>query len=146
MIRRTFSARKLVESTKTRAIHIVPCYYGFIPELKRLDRKSVFVFTNPRSRFKDKRYTIESLNNLWRRACKTAGEDIDLYSGLKHSTCSQYLNEKGLTLGQIQIITDHANAGSVKKYAKVELDLKRQLMESGPRLVPKVIRVAKNDE
>jgi hypothetical protein len=33
-----------------------------------------------------KRYTLESLNRLWRHACKETGESIDMYSGLKHSS------------------------------------------------------------
>jgi integrase len=132
IIRRTLSARQLVDSTKTRAIHVIPCHSDFIPVIKKIRQDSLngFVFVNRRSRFKDKRYTLESLNVLWKAACEKTGECIDLYSGLKHSTCSQMINERGLTLNQVQLVTDHANIESVKKYAKVELDIKRRLMES----------------
>ena len=75
-----------------------------------------------------KRYTNESLNIIWKKACKAAGEDIDLYSGLKHSSCSQYINEKGLSLTDLQAITDHASLESVRKYAKMEVSRKRELM------------------
>lgn len=57
------------------------------------------------------------------------GENIDLYSGLKHSSCSQYVNEKGLSISELQIITDHARLDSVRKYAKIEVARKRALME-----------------
>jgi hypothetical protein len=67
---------------------------------------------------------------LWRKACQAAGESIDMYSGLKHSSCCQYLNDKGLSLSELQIITDHANMESVKRYGKIEIDRKRQLLET----------------
>jgi len=57
------------------------------------------------------------------------GEDIDMYSGLKHSSCSQYINEKHYSLDQVQMMTDHARRESVKRYASVQLDEKRRLLE-----------------
>jgi hypothetical protein len=47
----------------------------------------------------------------------------------KHSTYSQYNNEKGLNVDELQMITDHARRGSVLKYADVQIDAKRRLME-----------------
>ena len=61
---------------------------------------------------------------------KKAGEDIPLYAGTKHSSCSQYYNEKGLSMSDIQVITDHARLESVKKYTKTEVVRKRELMET----------------
>lgn len=52
-----------------------------------------------------------------------------MYSVLKHSSCSQYINEKHCSLDQVQMLTDHANGESVKKYASVMLEEKRRLME-----------------
>ncbi len=52
-----------------------------------------------------------------------------MYSGLKHSSCSQYINEKHYSLDQVQMLTDHARRESVKRYASVQLDEKRRLME-----------------
>jgi len=52
-----------------------------------------------------------------------------MYSGLKHSSCSQYVNEKGLSISDLQTITDHARIESVKRYAKIEVARKRELME-----------------
>jgi len=130
-IRRTLSARRVVESTKTRAIHVIPCHSEFIPTLRNLSKNNnSFVFISSRSRLREPRYTIESLNNIWRTACNATNESIDLYSGLKHSSCCQYLNYKGLSFSELQVITDHANSESVKRYGKVEIDRKRQLMET----------------
>jgi hypothetical protein len=52
-----------------------------------------------------------------------------MYSGLKHSSCSQYINEKHYSLDQVQMLTDHAQRASVKRYASVQLDEKRRLLE-----------------
>ena len=74
-------------------------------------------------------YQHDYLVDLWHKACKSVGEDIDMYSGLKHSSCSQYINEKHYSLDQVQMLTDHARRESVKRYASVQLDEKRRLME-----------------
>ncbi len=54
-----------------------------------------------------------------------------MYAGLKHSTCSQYINEKGYTIDQVQMMTDHSRRDSVERYAHVQLESKRRLLE-GP--------------
>jgi site-specific recombinase XerD len=105
---------------------------------QQLKQPGEFFFQNQRSRKEHKRYTDESLNVIWKRACEKAGDSIDMYSGLKHSSCCQYLNDKGLSFSELQILTDHANLESVKRYGKVEIDRKRQLLETkrtGPKLV-----------
>ena len=56
-------------------------------------------------------------------------ENTDKYSGLKHSSCSQYINEKHYPLDQVQMLSDHANRESVKKYARVMSEEKRRLIE-----------------
>jgi integrase len=132
VIRRSISARKLVDSTKTNIEHLIPCHSAFEPHvIKLMKEPGRLFFTNPRARRKNKRYTNESLNRLWKAACKAVSEDIDLYSGLKHSSCSQYVNEKGLSISDLQTITDHARIESVRRYAKVEVARRKQLMELG---------------
>ena len=135
-IRRSISARKLSDSTKTNAEHLIPCHPEFESiALQIIKEQGQVFFTNPLARNKGKRYTNESLNIIWKKACKKVGEDIDLYSGLKHSSCSQYINEKGLSLTDLQVITDHANLESVRKYAKFEVARKRDLMVRG-KVIP----------
>jgi hypothetical protein len=80
---------------------------------------------------------------IWKNACAETGEDIPMYAGLKHSSCCQYINEKGLSLADLQQITDHANMDSVKRYAKMEIDRKRELMERTGKVIP--IRKAANE-
>jgi hypothetical protein len=69
------------------------------------------------------------MEDIWNTACKSVGEDIGMYSGLKHSSCSQYINEKHYSLDQVQMLTDHARRESVKRYTSVQLEEKRRLME-----------------
>ena len=138
IIQRGISDRKYYEYTKTRKQHTIPCHSDFKPYLEPLlNRPTKYMFTCKSSRMEGKRYTDTILNKIWNDACKKAGESIQLYSGTKHSSCSQYFNEKGLSLAEIQVITDHASYESVKKYTKTEVARKRQLMESKVLTFPK---------
>ena len=135
-IHRTFSARVLVESTKTGKEHQIPIVEEFKPILKTylsLQKKwgivSPFFFINPNGKKPGKHYTNSAMNVIWKRACKRVGETIDLYSGTKHSSCSQFLNEKGGNFSELQIITDHAGYDSVKRYGKVEVHRRKELLD-----------------
>ena len=127
-IRRGVSGGKLVTSTKTKAEHIVPCHRAMIKDIERLvelDNGSPFLFVNA-----NRRYTEGVLNRLWSKACAAVGEDIGLYAGLKHSSMSQFVNEKRLGLAEVQMISQHAKIDSVYKYVAVDLDRQRELMET----------------
>jgi integrase len=136
-IRRSISARQIVPSTKTGAIHCQPYDPDFLPIIKRLRHDHLdkggnpdeYIFQNPRARRKGKRYTNESLNVLWRAACKKEGISISLHEGLKHSSCSQFVNEKEGTVDELQTLTDHVRRDSVLKYAKVGVGRKLALMK-----------------
>lgn len=140
IVKRSVSARRIVASTKTGVEHTIPCHSGFMEYIGKLrtDTLQGYIFRNPAARNRGKRYTNESLNRVWKNACITVGESIDLYSGLKHSSCSQYINEKGLSMSELQIITDHKRLDSVRKYAKVEVSRKRALMERTTKKLPKL--------
>jgi integrase len=133
IIRRTFSNKQLVQHTKTHKIHIIPCHSEFKKIMEKMPIRidSPFFFVNPHGKLKEEHYHYQHdyLVTLWHQACEKVGEDIDMYSGLKHSSCSQYINEKHYSLDQVQMLTDHARRESVKKYASVMLDEKRRLME-----------------
>jgi len=131
LIRRTFSANKLVQYTKTKKQHLIPCHSAFKQVMKSMPVyiDSQFFFVNPYGKLEGKRYELHYLEELWKEACVKTGEEIEMYSGLKHSSCSQYINEKHYSLDQVQMLTDHANRESVKKYASVMLEEKRRLME-----------------
>ena len=134
-IHRSISARVLTDKTKTGEIHSIPCHPDFeqfikmeMNKQKRLGLISPFFFVNPGGRSVGKGYKAETLNRLWNNACKEVGENISLYAGTKHSSCSQYINEYGLSESELQVITDHARIESVRNYAKTEVSRKRELM------------------
>lgn len=132
-IRRSISNSILVGSTKTGAEHVIPCHSAMIETIEKLgdaNIESPFLFVNRRARRDGKRYTNKALNSIWHAACKKCGEDIDLYSGLKHSTISQMLNEKRMSMSDVQVVSDHARLESLKPYSTSTLARKRELMET----------------
>jgi hypothetical protein len=136
-VKRSISARQLWNRTKTKAIHTIPCDDDFKEIACKLINEnpdSPFMFVNPRARNEGKRYTLESLKNIWKKACKDL--EIGLYEGTKHSSCTQFINEKDGTDSELQMLTDHARMDSVRKYRKVGTDKKRRLMRK-PRVVDK---------
>jgi integrase len=135
VIRRSVSAGVVVAKTKTRSEHVIPCHPHFEPIIKGMQRSlNGYVFINPHARNDNKRFDRQSLLRIWQTACKKVGENITMYAGLKHSTCSQYINEKRYSLSELQVITDHKQMHSVKQYASVELERKRELLEG--KVVP----------
>jgi len=118
-----------MDRTKTGKIHYIPCHDEFKPILDQMPKTfGDFFFTNRLSRQKGNYYTEDVLNKLWNKACKKVGESIGLYPGTKHSSCSQYINERGLSYDELQTITDHARIESVKRYGKMEVQRKKELM------------------
>ena len=136
------------EKHKDQGRAFIPCHPDFEAYMDALKPSDIddYIFKNPRGRMPGKRYTIESLNVLWKKACAATGEDIDLYSGLKHSSCSQYVNEKGLSIYDLQELTDHARLESVKRYAKVSMARKKEMMRRGKVIELKSIKGKKEKD
>jgi hypothetical protein len=65
----------------------------------------------------------------WKDTCKRAGKSRSIYAGLKHSFCCQRINEKCLSMSDLQAETDHARLHRLLRHAKTELARKRELME-----------------
>ena len=130
-IRRTFSAKQMIQQTKTKRQHLIPCHSEFKKIMQKMPVyiDSPYFFVNFHGKLEGKHYTHCTMRAIWINACEKVGEDIQMYSGLKHSSCSQFVNEKGYSIDQVQMITDHARRESVKKYASFELDTKRRLLE-----------------
>ncbi|MBI5591968.1 MAG: tyrosine-type recombinase/integrase [Deltaproteobacteria bacterium] len=136
-IHRSVSSHKQVDRTKTGKVHVIPCHSAFAPHLNDLGRSfSQYLFSCRESQQPGKCYTQHIMSGIWKAACSEAGENIPMYAGLKHSSCCQYINEKGLSLSELQSVTDHASMDSVKRYAKMEIDRKRELMERTGKVIP----------
>ncbi len=140
LVHRGLSYHKEIERTKDKHVHYVPVVSEFLPFVKteqEKQRKAGIVspyFFVPSSRWKYRgkpllRYSLKVLGIIWKEACRRAGESIDLYSGLKHSTASQMINEDGYDLGDVQIAGDWSTLDAVKKYAKVEVGARKALLE-----------------
>ena len=131
IIRRTFSNNQLVQYTKTKKVHIIPCHCEFRKIMQKMPIRidSPYFFVNPEGKLDGQHYCLETMHKIWHRACQKTGEAIDMYSGLKHSSCGQYINEKHDSIDQVQMMTDHAQRKSVARYASVQLEEKRRLLE-----------------
>ena len=131
LIRRTFSAKQMVDHTKTKKQHLIPCHSEFKKIMQKMPLRinSPYFFVNPHGKLDGKHYAIATMEEIWHTACAKVGEDIEMYSGLKHSSCSQYINEKHYSIDQLQMLTDHTRRESVMRYASVQLDEKRRLFE-----------------
>ena len=144
-VRRGVSAKTLTDRTKTGEVHFVPAVADFLPYIKVENDKqqaagilSPFMFVYPAGKMEGKRYTHTTLDSLWHAACEKVGIQIDLYSGLKHSTASQIINEDGYSIHDVQTAGDWARLESVRKYAKTETGRVRQLLER------KIVRLGTN--
>lgn len=135
---RGISAKREVSRTKTGEVHNVPMvsefsYWQNVEMGKQRSHSMVtpYLFANPGGRTAGHRYTSPFLNALWHAACQSVGVDIDLYSGLKHSTASQMINEDGYSISQVQMAGDWSSVSVVKKYAKTETGRVKALLERG---------------
>lgn len=130
-VRRSISNRQLVSRTKTGAVHVIPCHDSFRVCFESIPRGfGPYFFTCESSRQRDKQYTWRIMDDAWKRACKLTGEDIGMYQGLKHSSVCQFLNEKGLSVSEVQVITGHKDIRSVLRYGETTIARKRELMET----------------
>jgi len=132
IVKRGISNHQYIEQTKTKKIPPpIPCHPDFRAIMKRMVVRmdSPYFFTNPDGYLKDKRYTHGILWRLWDDAKKSVGESINMYAGLKHSGCSQLVNEKGLTIDELQMLTDHKQRKMVLKYASIEIERRRELLQ-----------------
>ena len=131
-IHRAISDRKLVDSVKTNwknpKIHRIDCdpsFAGIANRLLSKNSNSPFLFVNPRARKDGGRYTLESMRNVWYKACDDAGiRRIWQYKGLKHTACMEFI-ENGGTGDELMVMTDHAKRESVDQYMEITLRRKR---------------------
>ena len=124
-----------MEHTKTHKTHFIPCHRDFKPIMEKMPKTfGPYFFVNPTGQLKDKHYQHDYLVDLWNKACGEVGETIDMYAGLKHSSCCQYVNENGGSIDELQMLTDHARSDSVLKYAYVKVEAKRKIVADIIRL------------
>jgi len=137
VIHRGISEGELIDSTKTGAVHVVPCHSEFKPYLEQMLKQnpfSPFLFTCEESKKDGKRYTKKIYLRQWHLARNAAGELIDSYRGTKSTRAGQMLNELGLSLTDIQTAGDWSSLESVKAYARASVARKKEILEK--KVVP----------
>jgi integrase len=85
------------------------------PEL-RLKRAALFL--NPLARTAHRRWSIDTLENVWNAAERRAGvRHVGLYAGTKHTSATEALR-RGASLEQIKAALRHADVRSTELYAQ----------------------------
>jgi integrase len=115
-------ARLPAKKAKTRQMALIPfneelagLLDATVPAADRI--KGGPLFRNPRAIRKEKRWTVDSLEKAWKRACGVVGVECPLYRGTKHSSATAALR-RGVPLEQIQAALRHADVSSTRKYAR----------------------------
>ena len=75
------------------------------------------LFTNPRGRARDRRWTWDALADTWTRAARQVGVEARLYEGTKHSSATA-ARRRGVALEVIQHALGHADVRSTERYAR----------------------------
>jgi hypothetical protein len=61
-----------------------------------------------------------------------------MYAGLKHSSCTAFINEQGGSVDELQMLTDHARRDSVMRYTEIRLEAKRRIQGKVIKMKSKV--------
>ena len=126
-ITHSFSLNKLVNTTKTHKVKVLPRLEVLNRMLAEMPKRlSPFVFI----RFWDgKPYTQKDLNRIWNEACRKVGVEINLYNGLKHSL-GMHLLEKGVPKEMVQKIYGHSRADMTDRYCEYQTQQMKVALES----------------
>lgn len=145
IVRRSVSARKVIERTKTSQIHYAPCVDAFKPYLRQALRGPIispFLFAHQSSKLPGKRYSHSVLKKILDHALKLCGEPpIKVYAFTKHSGFTQLAVEKGYNDTELQVAGGHADIRSVKKYRALVMSARKRLLEGKPEEQAEVVSI-----
>jgi len=118
-VQRTMSNRKIVERTKTRKVRPRLIHPDVLDILKSIPRglPNVYLFINPNS---GKPYLTDSLQRLWKEACKAVEVDIELYQATRHSVASMAVSS-GVSIAIIKEVLGHTDIRTTQKYSHVDV-------------------------
>jgi integrase len=123
--KRTFSADKLVEHTKTKKIRLNYIYPEPLEALPGRDLSNSFVFTHGKAI--KRHYSAAYLNRLFNKALSEFNKkynldlEITLYEATKHSRGTQMVNEEEIPLDLIQKWFGHTKRETTELYAKLNV-------------------------
>lgn len=121
--KRTFSAGKLVERTKTKNIRYNLIFPETMQIMPQKGLPNTFVFTHGKIK---NHYSESYLNKIFNKALKSFNEryetdlSIELYEATKHSWGTQKVNE-GVSIDLLQEWFGHSKPDMTKKYAKIKV-------------------------
>lgn len=118
-VSRTMSNRKIVEKTKTGKVRARLLHPDVLDILKSIPRglPHNYLFINPNSR---KPYLTDSLQKIWKRACRKVGIDIKLYEATRHSVASMAASS-GVSIAIIKEVLGHTDIRTTQKYSHLDV-------------------------
>lgn len=117
--RRTISARRLSETTKTRRARALPIFDAFTDLLATLPRGigAVPVFRNPRATTPQRFYNVTYLDVVWNKAVAVAGlPPINLKNGVRHTAGMVKMNLEGWQAPLVSMLLGHSDQRTTLKY------------------------------
>jgi integrase len=134
-VKRTMSNRKIVERTKTRKVRPRLIHPDVLDILKSIPRglPNVYLFINPNS---GKPYLTDTLQRLWKEACKAVSVDIELYQATRHSVASMAASS-GVSIAIIKEVLGHTDIRTTQKYAHVNVLSQSQVFAAQSKLIEK---------
>jgi integrase len=139
-VKRTMSYRKIVERTKTKKVRPRLIHPEVLDILKSVPRglPNVYLFINPNSK---KPYLTDTLQRLWKEACKVVNVDIELYQATRHSVASMAASS-GVSIAIIKEVLGHTDIRTTQKYSHVNVLSQSQVFAAQGKLIE---RHRKND-
>ena len=127
-----------IKSRKNKKPYYLPISKHFNLNILKDKLPEAFIFTH-----KGKIYNSKYLGEIWRRAL-TDNKDqyINLYNATRHSIASQAINS-GIGLERISKALGHSTIEMTKKYASMNVELLRDIIDSPAPDGAQVVQIAK---
>lgn len=134
-VKRTMSYRKIVERTKTKKVRPRLIHPDVLDILKSIPQglPNVYLFVNPNSK---KPYLTDTLQRLWKEACKAVRVDIELYQATRHSVASMAASS-GVSIAIIKEVLGHTDIRTTQKYSHVNVLSQSQVFAAQSKLLTK---------
>jgi integrase len=118
-VKRAMSNRKIVERTKTGKITTRLLHPDILDTLRNIPTglPHSYIFINPNSR---KPYLTDTLQKIWRKACKKVNIDIKLYEATRHSVASMAASS-GVSMAIIKEVLGHTDIRTTQKYSHLDV-------------------------
>ena len=131
--RRKLDPIRGTKSGEGKVLPVPPTLADWIGKWVRPHRIQGPLFTNPRGRSADKRWSLDALEDTWNKAAASVGIQINLYNGTKHSCATEILQRAPKHV--VQALLGHADIRSVDNYGRVNTTTLAGVIRD-PKIVP----------